>query len=471
MTKKKSVIDVPGVTERVKADGTTVYKVTVCLRRDGTGKQERRMATYTPPPGESKRETRKALEALRQDLLQSRINEHSRESAQTLKQFSTVFLEDRKAAGCTPHTLHNYGHCLQRINAELGNVPLNKLTTSMIDRFYRKLEHTQKRGGAVALPTLKKTLKAQNLTQKALADRSGLGYQTVRGAVGGRRVSTVTAEKIAAVLGRKPEQLFMMGQSETISTETVLTYHRVLRDMLELARKKKLVKYNEADDATLPKRQTKEAMTLQPEQIDLLLEEVSREGTMWQALIHCYLVTGARRGELAGLTWNDLDLSAQTITIDHARLYTPGEGSYNGPTKTKQTRYTKLPEQTIDLLRRWKREQAEMAMASGDAWERTGYVFTGLTGQPLHPDSISKHIHNLSIKTGLDGLHTHTLRHTAASVLIGAGVDVVTVAGQLGHGDASTTTKIYAHAIERNKAKAADALGGIIYGEKVTAEK
>lgn len=285
--KNKGVLDVPGVTERTKKDGTTVYKVVVFLQRDGTGKQERRIATYTPEPGESKRDIKKKLEALRQELLSERVNTHSRESAQTVAQFSTFFLEDRKAAGCTPHTLHNYQDCLNRINAELGNVPLNKLTTAMINKFYRKLEQTQKQSGAVALPALNQAVKAKKLTQTALAERSGLGRSTVRGALIGNRVNMDTADKIAAALGRKTEKLFVVSQPETLSAETVLSVHRVLRSMLEVAKRNKLVKYNEAEDCTLPKREDKEAMTLQPEQIGELLEAVEQEPLMWQALIHC----------------------------------------------------------------------------------------------------------------------------------------------------------------------------------------
>ena len=85
-------------------------------------------------------------------------------------------------------------------------------------------------------------------------------------------------------------------------------------------RRKKLIGYNEAEDTTRPKRPDKEAMTLQPEQIQLLLDTVAEEPLVWQALIHCYLVTGARRGELCGLLWSHVDLDKGTVTIDCARL-------------------------------------------------------------------------------------------------------------------------------------------------------
>lgn len=458
--------DLPGVKARVKADGSVSYQVTVCLRRDGLGRQERRYQTYTPPEGETKRETRKALERIRSELLHERINPNSRESSQTLAQFSAVFLADKEAAGCTHHTLQNYRQCLKRINAALGNVPLNQLTTAQIDRFYRSLGKAPKAGtgGAVALPGLTKAMQARKLSRAELARRSGLGASTVNGAVQGRRVSAETARRIAAALDREPDRLFLFQTGgNALSVETVLSHHRVLRDMLALAKRKKLVPYNEADDCTLPKREKKEAKTLQPEEITLLLQVLGEEPLMWQAMLHLFLVTGARRGEIAGLLWENVDFSTGCITIDHAIYYAPDKGIYTGSTKTRQTRYNRLPAQALELLKRWKREQAIQRMAAGDRWEQSGYVFTGETGGPLHPDSISSYVRRLADKCDIPGLHTHTLRHTAASVLIASGIDVVTVAGQLGHADAATTTRIYAHAIERNKAAAAEALGSAIY--------
>ena len=108
----------------------------------------------------------------------------------------------------------------------------------------------------MALPALGKTLKARKLSRAELARRAGLGASTVNGAVQGRRVSMETAQRIAAALDRAPDRLFLLQTGgETISTETVLSHHRVLRDMLSLAKRKKLVKYNEADDCTIPKRE------------------------------------------------------------------------------------------------------------------------------------------------------------------------------------------------------------------------
>lgn len=59
-------------------------------------------------------------------------------------------------------------------------------------------------------------------------------------------------------------------------------------------------------------------------------------------------------------------------------------------------------------------------------------------------------------------IHPHSFRHSVASILISAGTDLVTVAGQLGHAQGSTTGDIYAHVVERAKAQATECIAGIM---------
>ena len=466
MTKKNNELP-PGVRYKPLADGTPSYQVTVCLRRDGLGKQERRYRTFTPPEGMGKREVRKELERIRSELLNERINTNSLEAGQTLRQFAAVFLSDREFAGCTPKTLDNYQRLLDRILAELGNVPLNQLTSERIQAFYRKLTkepNRRKHSTAVALPALKKLTTARKVKGAVLARQAGVSASVANMALRGEPVSVQTAEKLSAALEKPMSSIFLIQKpEETLSVGTVLSYHRAMRSMLSLAVKKKLVKVNECDFVTLPKQKKQEQPTLQPEEIARLFQVLEGEPLEWQALVHLALVTGARRGEVVGLKWENLDFETGVLTVDHALHYLPQTGLYEGETKTKQTRFNHLPGQTLELLQRWRAQQAKAALSSGDMWERTGYIFTGEKGQPLRPDSISQYIHKLSEKCDIPGLHTHTFRHTAASVLIGAGVDVVTVASQLGHADPATTAKIYAHVIEQNKVKAAEALGAAVY--------
>jgi integrase len=93
-----------------------------------------------------------------------------------------------------------------------------------------------------------------------------------------------------------------------------------------------------------------------------------------------------------------------------------------------------------------------------------GYVLTldpsGFS--PMRPDTLSQGFARICKAVGVTGVSLHTLRHFSASMLIASGRDVQTIAGRLGHSDASTTLRVYAHMVEGRDQDAADFLGGLL---------
>ena len=90
-----------------------------------------------------------------------------------------------------------------------------------------------------------------------------------------------------------------------------------------------------------------------------------------------------------------------------------------------------------------------------------GYVFTKDNGEWLSPDSITQWLSVFSDRHGLPHIHPHAFRHTAASLMIANGVDLVATAAELGHANVSTTTNIYAHQIAKSRVLAANIRGGV----------
>jgi len=123
-----------------------------------------------------------------------------------------------------------------------------------------------------------------------------------------------------------------------------------------------------------------------------------------------------------------------------------------------------LAPQSLELLRKWKAEQLRIRLAQGDRWVDSGYIFTQDDGNRMHPDSITDWLNKFSKKHGLPHIHPHAFRHTAASIMIANGVDLVTTASELGHANATTTASIYAHQIAVAKAKAANVRAGVFAG-------
>ena len=100
-----------------------------------------------------------------------------------------------------------------------------------------------------------------------------------------------------------------------------------------------------------------------------ILEAVDREPIKWRTMFHLLIVTGARRGELLALKWDNVDFQNNQIYIDGCLSYLPDRGKYEGPTKTRKSRYITLPTESITLLRKYRAWQAEQRLMWGDKWE------------------------------------------------------------------------------------------------------
>ncbi len=102
----------------------------------------------------------------------------------------------------------------------------------------------------------------------------------------------------------------------------------------------------------------------------------------------------------------------------------------------------------------------------GDRWHETDFVFTRDDGQPIRPDSIMFWLSRFSERHGLPHINPHAFRHTAASIMITHGTDVVTVSKMLGHSKVSTTEDIYSHVIEESKQQAGNILADVYFRKK-----
>jgi integrase len=181
----------------------------------------------------------------------------------------------------------------------------------------------------------------------------------------------------------------------------------------------------------------------------------------WGMLVWLALMTGARRGEICALKWSHIDFAAGVVTI-RASIAQSGAKTWEKDTKTHQQRRITLDDQTLALLRAYLRRCNDRADALGFKLPANSRVFSlspdGSTW--LKPDSIGQRYARMCARLGWD-MNLHQLRHYSATELIGAGVDVRTVAGRLGHGGGgSTTLRVYSAWISEVDQRAAGALAG-----------
>ncbi len=145
------------------------------------------------------------------------------------------------------------------------------------------------------------------------------------------------------------------------------------------------------------------------------------------------LNTGLRRGEIFGLEWTEVDLSNRMMTVS-------AENS-----KAGKTRHIPLNEEAFQVLRDWKNQSIN----------KTGFVFHGKDGKPFH--DVRKAWAKVLKEAPVIKFRWHDLRHTFASKLVQAGVDLNTVRELLGHSDYKMTLR-YAHLAPEQKAEAVSKL-------------
>lgn len=268
--------------------------------------------------------------------------------------------------------------------------------------------------------------------------------------------------KIANLQAPMLNQFYSDLQGIGLCGKTVKHYHALISVVLAQAVKEGVVPYNVAERATLPKLVQKEPNYFQPEQVDAIRDALEQEPLRWKMLVHLFLITGARRGELLGLKWGCVDFEQSRIHICNNVLYTPDRGLYEDTPKTeKSKRYIVLPAETMDLFRQYRKWQMEERLRLGAYFIDRDFVFTQDNGEPLHPDSVTNYLTKFSRKYNLPHINAHAFRHTMASILYYHGVDSVSVSRRLGHAQVSTTANIYAHIIEDADQRNAEILSDI----------
>lgn len=455
-----------------KIEGKTgaAYQITVTTGRDSNGKQVRHYKTWRPPKKMTDRQIEKALDDLARDFEREIEQGYIADDRQTFDKYAEYVFKLKAAEGAKHKTVESYRNLMQRISPELGYRKLKDIRPSHLNNFYVALAEPglRKNGGkAKAKPGLRDKVKARCPSHKAFAELAGVSAATVDAACRGKIISEATARKIAEALSVKPESLFTILKDETpLSAKTILEYHRCIHAVLEQACKEMLVPYNAADKANPPKVTQREVNYFQPAQVLAILNALEKEPLKWKVFTHLLIVTGCRRGEIAGLKWKNVDLKAAKIRIDCTLLYAKGKGIYENTTKTGDIRNLSIPSETVTLLEEYQAWWDNLKEENGERWSGNDYVFVQDDGKPIDPNSVTRWLSRFSARHGLPHINPHAFRHTAASAMTKRKLDPVTVSKRLGHSRVSTTMDIYSHLFEEADAEASETIADVLLRAK-----
>lgn len=229
----------------------------------------------------------------------------------------------------------------------------------------------------------------------------------------------------------------------------------VLRRALDRAQQWRMIDRNPAKHVALPRQERPERHPLTRQEVHRLLE-VAKSDRLF-ALYYLAIDTGMRQGELLALRWSDI----VDGTIRIQRSLDQHSGSFTAPKTAAARRPVALSRETQRVLLEHRERQA----ASGCSGP---LVFTNADGGPLRPSNYQRRSFKpLLKKAGIDqSVRFHDLRHTAATLLLGAGIHPKIVSERLGHATIAITMDTYQHVSTTMQSGAARVMEDILAGVK-----
>ena len=250
-------------------------------------------AIYRNVLGRTQAETRAKL---KQAIEEAKQVDPVKAKQYTVEEWMDVWLENYAKVKVRPSSHQTYrGYIDNYIKPNIGKIPLSKLTSLELQKFYKKL-------------------------------------------LSSGRVERIESKK----------------QSKGLSPKTVRNLHQIIASAMKLAKEQKLIATDPTEGCALPKVEHREMKTLPVEQLASFLREAKDSGVF--ELYYVELATGLRRGELLGLKWEDLDLERGSLRVRRQIARINGE-VVKTPLKTKNA-YRTLPlaKDTIDVLDQQKKK-------------------------------------------------------------------------------------------------------------------
>lgn len=263
--------------------------------------------------------------------------------------------------------------------------------------------------------------------------------------------------KVSALRASHVERWLLSLREQGLSGATRRSAYNLLSNALDVAVRDGLVRANVAAKIPRPTPDTTEAHYLPAGDVKRLIAHLSehRLGPIVILIAH----TGLRIGEALALRWDDIDLEAGKLRVTGTLSRSDRQWLRTSPKSKRSNRNVELVQIVVEALRARRREQLEERLAMGEHWQDVmGLVFTTPHGTPIdHSNAIKaykKEMTSLKLEGGF-----HTLRHSAATMLLAAGVPMRVASEVLGHSSTAITADIYSHVAESVTREAMSKIG------------
>jgi integrase len=246
----------------------------------------------------------------------------------------------------------------------------------------------------------------------------------------------------------------------TVSARTIGHAHRLLSKALRDAMRNDLCSRNVCTEQPAPRLEGGEIAIVR----DVSALVAALPGWRYSAVAMVALFGGLRLGEVLALRWNNVDLERKVIRVVETLEQTTAFGIRFKPPKSRAgKRDVTLPDILVEALHAHRRAQLELRLQLGlGKLPDDALLFATVEGRPLSTIDVSCEWGRFAGRIGMPEITFHALRHTHASQLIDAGVDIATISKRLGHATPAITLSVYAHRFRQDDGKAAAAINAAV---------
>ena len=273
--------------------------------------------------------------------------------------------------------------------------------------------------------------------------------------IGGKQIASLTTADMQKFYNKIKKEGRVREHpihGKTLADSMVRGVHMMLHEALDVAVRERLLVKNPTNGTTVPKCNYPEKQILGDDQLETFLKAI-KGYEYWCDFFYVEVMTGLRRGEICGLKWQDINFEENKLQVKRSVSVKKGGGVSIGETKTETgVRSILMPPSVADVLQN--RKQTAI----------TEWVFPNFMHpeQPISPATAYRKLKIILKHAGLPLIRFHDLRHTFATHATHGGVDPKTLAGILGHTNASFTLDTYTHVTSDMQKAASNIVGNIM---------
>jgi integrase len=308
-------------------------------------------------------------------------------------------------------------------------------TKRELNDIYRKFENEVRRN-----PLLDTSVR--ELVEMYIKSRRTLGVEatTIRGyETAAQRIYShfegIDASKVTSYM----LQDFVSALSEKYKSKTVRNTVSLMSSSYDNAVKLGQLEKNPCKFVTLPKKEDTKIDLFTEEEIHRFLIALNDERIDFKVAYELALFCGLRRSEILGLKESDVNITFKCVTVSKTRHSIDGKDVVQGTKTEKSHRTLAVPDFVIEDINTLIESHRCLR------FEHTDYLIQDGFGKPLGPSNLTQHLARLEEKAILPNVSLHDLRHTFASMLNNAGVDIAMISRELGHSNLTTTLNVYTH--------------------------